>query len=119
MNENIFPIEKTSLPLGRRDTPDHPSVHNAPEALGEVIVKRLHKKKHHPQNIDDARYNNHNDGGGWHNQYIPVVKGRGSRPVKMLLSRMSRSTLGKFVHLVIPFILELELHINEMINLSL
>src|SRR2546422_6814395 len=23
MNENIFPIEKTSLPLGRRDTPDH------------------------------------------------------------------------------------------------
>ena len=76
MNENIFPIEKTSLPLGRRDTPDHPSVHDGPEALGEVIVKCLHKKKRHPQNIEDARYNTHNDGGGWHSQYIPVVKGR-------------------------------------------
>jgi hypothetical protein len=40
-------------------------------------------------------------------------------PVKMLLIRMSRSTPGKFVHLVIPFILKLVLHSNEMINLSL
>ena len=37
--------------------------------------------------------------------------------IKMVVSRMGRSTDGKFVHRVIPFVLERELHSDKAINL--
>ena len=40
-------------------------------------------------------------------------------PVKMEMSRIGRSTDGKFVHRIIPIVLELVFHADEPINLSL
>ena len=40
------------------------------ESVGEVSIKRLHEKQYHPNNIEDARDNKHNDGVGWHSKYF-------------------------------------------------
>src|SRR5260370_31308491 len=40
-------------------------------------------------------------------------------PVKMVVSRMGRSTDGKFAHRGIPFVLERMLHPDKAINFSL
>ena len=77
------------------------------ESVVEVIIKRLDEKQYHPQDIEDDRYNTHNDDIDGHSNYPPFLHWNSSArksviSVNRVVSRIDRLTDGKLVHGVMP-----------------
>lgn len=91
------------------------------ESVVEVIIKRLDEKQYHPQEIEDDRYNTHNDDVDGHSKYPLFLHWNSSArksvvSVNRAVSRIDRLTDGKLVHGVMPCVLEHVLLLDESIS---